>query len=191
MKGKMKDANHRPNHQAISQDYRASYLSAYMHQPVAFFDFQAHSPSKLIGRLSTEPDAIHKFIGNISVIVTVFVCLISTVALALVTGWQFALVVLASGLPIIFAANFVRERMENTFEEKAGAIFTDCVGYAGEYVEAIRTVASLNMEDHVAGSFGALLATHCQTARKHALTAMVWFALSEAVDLLCMALAFW
>ncbi|KAK5995687.1 ABC multidrug transporter MDR5 [Cladobotryum mycophilum] len=47
------------------------------------------------------------------------------------------------------------------------------------------------MEDLVAARFGGLLAEHSVRARKYALKAMIWFALSEAIDLLAMALAFW
>lgn len=168
------------------------YFDGFLNQPIEFFDAPSNGVGKLISRLSTDPESIHQLAGgNLSVLVTVSVSLASTIALALAVGWKYALVVLAGGLPVIFAANFVRERMENTFQENSQKVFTDCVGYATECIDAIRTVASLNMERHVEDQFGAILSEHCQRAGRYALRAMVMFALSESVDLLCMALAFW
>ncbi|KAK5995688.1 ABC multidrug transporter MDR5 [Cladobotryum mycophilum] len=119
----------------ISQDYRATYFNVFTHQSIAFFDERTNSPGSLIARLSTDPEAIKEFAGgNITVLITVAVSLIGTITLALVIGWKFALVVLAGGLPFIFAASYVREKMEHTFEENAGKVFNDCVGYASECV---------------------------------------------------------
>lgn len=176
----------------VSNDFRGSYFAAFARQPIAFFDQAQHAPSILLSKLSTDPDAIHGLAGgNLSVLVTVGTSLVGTVVLALAIGWKFALVVLAGGLPVIFLASYVRERMEHSFEDSAGKLFTECVGYAGECVQAIRTVSSLNMETYVERRFGGMLDAHCRRATHYALQAMVWFALSESVDLLCMALAFW
>ena len=161
-------------------------------QPMAFFDDLTNSPSTLLSRLATDPDAINSLAGsNIGVLVTVFVSLVSTIALALAVGWKLGLVVIFGGLPFIFAAGVVHERMENSFEEKAAKLFETSVGFAGECVGAIRTVSALNMEPFVEKQFGNLLSEHCQRAARYAVTSMVWFSLSEAIDLLCMALAFW
>ena len=70
-------------------------------------------------------------------------------------------------------------------------MFTDSVGFAGECIQAIRTVSALNMESLIEQQFGFLLAEHCERAARYVIKAMIWFALSDAIDLLCMALAFW
>ncbi|OCL13054.1 P-loop containing nucleoside triphosphate hydrolase protein [Glonium stellatum] len=178
--------------EAISQSYRISYFKSMLQQPILFFDSLDNSPSNLISRLATDPDAVNSLAGNnVAVLVTVGVSLISTSALALVVGWKLALVVLVGGLPLIFGAGLVHERMENSFEEVAGKMFSDSVGFAGECAQAIRTVSALNLEHLVENQFGQLLTEHCHRARRYAVRAMIWFALSEAIDLLCMALAFW
>jgi ATP-binding cassette, subfamily B (MDR/TAP), member 1 len=81
--------------------------------------------------------------------------------------------------------------MENSFEEKAAELFETSVGFAGECVGAIRTVSALNMGSLVEKQFGDLISEHCKKATRYALTAMVWFSISEAIELLCMGLAFW
>jgi ATP-binding cassette subfamily B (MDR/TAP) protein 1 len=175
-----------------SQDYRAIYFEAFCHQSISFFDQPSNSPGILAAKLSTDPESIHSFAGgNLSVLITVGVALVSTIALSLAVGWKLGLVVLAGGLPFIFAASYIREHMEQTFEENAARVFNDCVGYATECIQGIRTVVSLNMEGEVERRFGGLLDEHAVRARKYALRAMVWFALSESIELLAMALAFW
>lgn len=117
--------------------------------------------------------------------------LISVIVLALAVGWKLGLVVIFGGLPFIFGAGVVHERMENSFERVAEKMFMDSVGFAGECIQAIRTVSALNMEPIVEGRFEDLLEQHCRRATRYAVKAMVWFALSDAIEMLCMALAFW
>ncbi len=135
---------------AVSEDYRRMYFAAFVRLPIAYFDAADNAPAQLVARLDTEPDAVNSLAGdNVGVVVTVLVSLVGTVVLGLVIGWQFTLVVLAGALPFIFAASYVRERMEHTFEDNAGKVFDRCVGFAAESVAAIRTVVSLNMETYV------------------------------------------
>jgi ATP-binding cassette subfamily B (MDR/TAP) protein 1 len=161
-------------------------------QRVAFFDRLENSADNLVVRLSTDPDAISALIGdNIGVLGTVAVAMLSTVVMALAVGWKLGLVVLFGGLPFIFGAGVVREKMESSFEEKAGKIFAESVAYAGECLQAVRTVSALNMELLVEARFSQLLGEHQSQVVRSALYSMIWFALSESVDFLCMALAFW
>lgn len=126
------------------------YFASFVRLPIAYFDAADNTPTQLVARLDTEPDAVNSLASDsVGVVVTVLVSLVGTVVLGLTIGWQFTLVVLAGALPFIFAASYVRERMEHTFEEKAGKVFGRCVGFAAESVAAIRTVASLNMETYV------------------------------------------
>ncbi len=161
-------------------------------QDVAFFDRLENSADNLVARLSTDPDGINALVGdNVGVLGTVTVAMISTTVLALVVGWKLGLVVLFGGLPFIFGAGVVRERMEASFEENAGKMLSDSVAYAGECLQAIRTVSALNMESRVERRFQQLTAEYRQQALRNALRSMVWFALSESIEFLCMALAFW
>ncbi|KAJ5895438.1 hypothetical protein N7495_007129 [Penicillium taxi] len=161
-------------------------------QPIGFFDLTANSSGGLLSRLSTNPDAIKSLVGiNIAVLMTVGVALLSVIVLALATGWKLGLVVIFGGSPFIFSAGIVHEKMDNNLEKVAQTMFTDSVSFAAECIQAIRTVSSLNMEPVVEAQFGRLLNDHCQQAIRYSVRTMVWFALSDAIDMLCMALAFW
>ncbi|KAL7931860.1 P-loop containing nucleoside triphosphate hydrolase protein [Trichoderma chlorosporum] len=176
----------------VAQAYRYDYLQSMMSQPMAFFDLDENSVGSLLSRLSSDPDAVNALSGsNLAVIVTVGVALVSCVILALAVGWKLGLVVLFGGFPFIFGAGVVHERMQNSFEEKAGAMLADSVGFAGEAIQAIRTVSALNTEPLIEERFGKLLEEYSHNAWRYAVRSMTWFALSDSIDLLCMALAFW
>jgi len=108
-----------------------------------------------------------------------------------VIDWKLSLVAIFGAFPFIFGAGLLHEAMENSFEEVATRTFADSVGFAGECVQAIKTVSSLSMEGVVETKFGQLLDEHCRRASKHALKTMAWFSLSGAIDMLCMGLTFW
>ncbi|KAH8807174.1 P-loop containing nucleoside triphosphate hydrolase protein [Xylogone sp. PMI_703] len=176
----------------LAQQYRLTYFKSMISQPISFFDLEENSSGSLVSRLSTDPDAVNALAGdNVAVLVTVGVALVSTVTLALAIGWKLGLVVLFGGLPLIFGAGVIHERMENSFEEKAGKMFTESVGYAGEHIQAIRTISALNMEIVVERHFGQMMVDYCQRAARYAIRNMLWFSASDSIDLLCMALAFW
>ncbi|KAH8677965.1 hypothetical protein BX600DRAFT_545651 [Xylariales sp. PMI_506] len=99
----------------LGEEFRASYFQALAHQSISFHDKPHNSPSRLISLHSTDPDAIYRLAGgDLPVLVTMGTSLISTIVLVLAVGWKFALVVLAGGLPVIFAASYVRESIEHS-----------------------------------------------------------------------------
>lgn len=161
-------------------------------QRMSFYDLEDNAPGSLLSRLSSDPDAVNALAGsNFAVIITVGVALISCMILALAVGWKLGLVVLFGGFPFIFGAGVVHERMQNAFETNAGAMLTHSASFASECVQAIRTVSALGIEPVIERQFAALMESYRQRAWRHALRGMVWFALSDSIDLLCMALAFW
>ncbi|KAL6695716.1 P-loop containing nucleoside triphosphate hydrolase protein [Trichoderma pleuroticola] len=176
----------------VAQSYRYDYLRSMMSQSMAFFDLEENSVGSLLSRLSSDPDAVNALAGsNLAVIVTVGVALVSCVVLSLAAGWKLGLVVLFGGFPFIFGAGVVHERMQISFEEKSGAMLAESVGFASEAIQAIRTVSALNTEPLVEKKFGTLLDEYSLNAWQYAVRSMTWFALSDSIDLLCMALAFW
>jgi ATP-binding cassette, subfamily B (MDR/TAP), member 1 len=161
-------------------------------QRVAFFDSSSNSSRSLLSRLATDPESLKSLAGpNIGVIIVVGVSVLSALILSLAVDWKLALVAIFGAFPFIFGAGFLHEAMENSFEERASRTFADSVGFAGECIQAIKTVSSLRMEGVVETKFGLMLEEHCRRASKHILTTMIWFSLSEAIDMLCMGLTFW
>ncbi|KAF2673407.1 P-loop containing nucleoside triphosphate hydrolase protein [Microthyrium microscopicum] len=178
--------------ESIAQYYRFQYFVSLAWKPLSYFDSESNAPSAILNRLATDPENINSFAGsNLAVLVTILVSLISTITLALAVGWKLALVVIFGGLPFIFSAGVFHERMENGFEEKSAKAFEGSVGFASECVGILKTVSALNMEPLVEKRFAALLSEHCTNVARYQIVAMIWFALSESIELLCMALAFW
>ncbi|KAI9738848.1 MAG: hypothetical protein M1834_008355 [Cirrosporium novae-zelandiae] len=177
--------------QGVAQQYRVTYLTNMLHQPTAFFDNPDNLAGKLSSRLITESRSMKSSLESLGVVVCVGVSLFSTVILSLVIGWKLALVAIFGALPFIFGAGLIHEKMENSFEEVANKTFADSVGLANECVQAIRTVKAMVMEPVFQEKFAEVLRAHCQQATKHSIRNMVWFALSDSIDLLCMGLTFW
>ena len=151
-----------------------------------------NSSGSLVSCLATDPDAVKSLAGpNLGVMIVVSTSIISTVVLSLAVGWKLGLVATFGALPFIFFAGLVHESMEQRFEDIVSDIFSDSVGFASECIQAIKTVNSLNMEERIEDRFGAMLKDHCGKAQWHALKSMIWFALSESIELLCMGLTFW
>src|ERR1700759_4135802 len=119
--------------QTVVQHHRFLYFRSIASKPISYFDFESHFPNFLLSRLATNPENVNSLAGsNIAVLVTVFVSFTSTVVLALAVGWKLALVVIFGGLPFIFGAGVIHERMENGFEENAARAFETSVNFASE-----------------------------------------------------------
>jgi ATP-binding cassette, subfamily B (MDR/TAP), member 1 len=161
-------------------------------QSIAFFDDSTNSSGSLTSRLATDPDAIKSLAGpNLGAITVVGVSILSTVILSLAVGWKLGLVAIFGALPFIFFAGLVHESMEHRFEEIVSETFSDGVGFASECIQAIKTVNAFSTEDRIESHFVVLLKGHCAKAQKYAMKSMIWFALSESIDLLCMGLTSW
>jgi ATP-binding cassette subfamily B (MDR/TAP) protein 1 len=161
-------------------------------QDMSFFDDSENSSGSLSSRLTNDPESVKSLAGpNLGTLTVVSVGLISSVIFSLAIGWKLALVACFGALPFIFGAGLVHERMEDSFEEVASKAFGGSVSFASECVSAMKTVSSLVMEQLVDERYGRLLDEHGRKTQIYALRTMVWFALSESVDLLCMALTFW
>jgi ATP-binding cassette subfamily B (MDR/TAP) protein 1 len=159
---------------------------------MSFFDDSENSSGSLAARLTNDPEDVKSLAGpNLGTLTVVGVGLISSVIFSLIIGWKLALVACFGALPFIFGAGLVNERMEESFEKVASKTFESSNSFASECVSAIKTVSSLAMENLVDERYGALLVEHGRRTQRYAFRAMCWFALSESIDLLCMALTFW
>jgi ATP-binding cassette subfamily B (MDR/TAP) protein 1 len=70
-------------------------------------------------------------------------------------------------------------------------VFAESSKFAGEAFGAVRTVMSMTLEDVICDRYAVLLKGHVDAARKKARYTTLVFALSDSVNLLCMALTFW
>ncbi|KAK2746070.1 multidrug-resistance transporter mdr5 [Myotisia sp. PD_48] len=172
--------------------YRSKYFKAMISQDIEYFDIPANSSGSLTARLSTDPQHLQDLISsNIGLILIVIVNLISVTILALATGWKLALVALFGCLPPLFAAGFTRMRMEMQAQDKNAKPFLESARFAAEAVSAIRTVSSLTLEPTVYNNYHAKLREPFIRSIKYTSFAMIFFGLSDSIDMATMALAFW
>lgn len=172
-----------------SRFYRSEYLNGMLRQDVEFFDRQENSPGSLTARLATDPQALQDLISvNLGLIIIVLVNLIASCILALAVGWRLALVAIFGCLPALFLAGFVRIRMEMYSQDKNAKLYLESARFAAEAVGAIRTVSSLTLESKVYDSYADCLRLPTRRSYKHIGISMIFFGLSDSIDLLGMSL---
>ena len=77
------------------------------------------------------------------------------------------------------------------FEKMNNIVFKESSQFAAEAIGAFRTVTSLTLEATIGGRYSALLDQHVKDAFNGARFASLVFALSDSIELLCMAFSFW
>ena len=93
--------------------------------------------------------------------------------------------------PVIITAAFIRLRFEMQFVKLNSKVFEESSQFAAETIRAFRTVTSLTLEDPILDRYNKLLQEHVSNAFKKAWKAAFVFALSDSIELPCMALGFW
>lgn len=170
--------------------YRLEYFRAILHQNMQFFDRVASGA--LVSRLTTDPSDLHELISvNMGLILSVFISLISSSIVALAYEWKLALVAIFGALPFTFSAGFIRMKLDSSLAEATAQIFEESTRFAFDALSAIRTVKAFTMEETVQSSYQKHLSSNVKNLYRRATTVMVFFALSESLELLAAALAFW
>ena len=77
------------------------------------------------------------------------------------------------------------------FVQLNSKVFEESSQFAAETIRAFRTVTALTLEDSILARYNALLQEHVSNAFKKAWKAAFVFALSDSIELPCMALGFW
>ncbi|KAL8871210.1 MAG: hypothetical protein Q9174_002912 [Haloplaca sp. 1 TL-2023] len=178
--------------QIVAHSYRSEMFVTILKQDKEFFDRVENRSGSLVSRLSTLPSQVQDLISaNLLLMSIVIVNLIASCALALASGWKFALVVIGGGLPPLLLSAYIRIRLEQRLGQEIDQRFYESASVATEAVTAIKTVSSLTMESGVLDSYAMLLANIAQTSAKSTLHTMFWAALAQSLDFLMMALGFW
>lgn len=175
----------------LTKFYRFEYFRAVLLQPrIDFFD---RVPSgTLASRLSSDPASLHDLISvNLGLLISIFVSLISGSIIALAYSWKLGLVAVFGAMPFVFAAGFVRMKLDSSLSEATAKIFEDSAGFAFDALSVIRTVKAYTLEDTVRESYQEHLSATIGKLYRQTAVIMLFFALSESVELLAGALTFW
>lgn len=178
--------------QTVTHRYRREMFEQVMSQDMDFFDLPGNTSGALTSKLSSLPTQLQELIsGNIMLICIVVVNVVSSSALAIAYGWKLGLVVVFGGLPPLLVAGFYRIRLELRMESINSDASADSAGVASEAVTSIRTVASLTLERLVIKQYSAMLDDILRRSIKSFAWTMFFFALSQSIEFLAMALGFW
>lgn len=178
--------------QAVIKFYRLEMFNNFLRQDMTFFDRPGNTTGALVSRLSTEPAQIQELLSfNIGLLLIIIVNLSSSCILAIIIGWKLGLVLVLGALPFLVSSGYVKIRLEAKLDEDTSSRFADSAGVASEAVMAIRTVSSLVMERDIIDKFEQSLHNIATTSVKSMGWTMFWYALSQSISFLCMALGFW
>lgn len=178
--------------QVVTHRYRNEMFRNVLQQDMDFFDRPENSSGALTSKLSSVPTALQELIGaNILLLVIVLVNLVSCSILAIVYGWKLGLVVVFGGLPLLVGAGYARIRLDQRLEVQTAERFANSAGLATEAVTSIRTVAALTLERQILSEYDELLDSVVLNTVRSLVWTMLWFAFSQSLDFLIMALGFW
>ncbi|KAI9744703.1 MAG: hypothetical protein M1818_001628 [Claussenomyces sp. TS43310] len=176
----------------VSSNYRQQYFESIIQKPIEFFDAEDNSSGTLVSRVSSDPTQLEEMMGtNMAVVLVAVFSIFGCIAIAFSFGWKLTLVALFSSLPIILSSSWYRTRFEVQFEQMNASVFAESSKFAAEAIGAFRTVTSLTLEDMICDRYATLLKAHVDKAWKKARYTTLVLALSDSVNMPCMALAFW
>jgi ATP-binding cassette subfamily B (MDR/TAP) protein 1 len=162
-----------------------------LRQDVPFFDQKNHSVGELMSLLSSSTSDLG---GVGGIVIGTIMSFCGTIGggliLSLAIGWKLALVC-ASTIPLVAGCGYLRLMMLSIFDEKVKKTHTASVSYASEAISAIRTVASLCLEEQVLANYNQMLGEQAAKSLRSILQTSVLYAASQSITFLCAGLAFW
>jgi ATP-binding cassette, subfamily B (MDR/TAP), member 1 len=178
--------------QHLMRFYKLELFHTTMRQKMTFFDDPRNTTGSLVSRLSSEPTNLQDLLSaNIAIILISVVNLGSCCILAVVVGWKLGLVLVFGALPFLVLSGYVRIRLDFKLEDQTSDMFARSSGLASEAVRAIRTVSSLTLEKFVLKQYEEALAGIEKKSLASVGKIMFWYALSQSISFLAMALGFW
>lgn len=178
--------------QIVSRRYRRELFKNTMRQDIAFFDLDHNATGAICSRLLTNASNLNELLGiNSALILINIVTVISVSILGIAYGWKLGLVCVFGALPPLLFSGYLRIRLEYKLEEDTATRFASSAAIAAEAISAIRTVASLTLENKMLQLYrGKLDVVATQSIRALTFT-MLWYALTQSINFLAMALGFW
>lgn len=178
--------------QTMTHFYRRVIFDTVLKQDIQFFDRAENTTGALASRLSSQPTQVQELFGfNLATIFIVIVNLTSSCILGLAMGWKLGLVVIFGGMPPLVFAGYLRMKLEFKMNNDTSKRFADSAALAGEAVAAIRTVSSLALERRVLDRYREKVDRIVQVSIPSIVYTMFWFALTQSIEFLVLALGFW
>ncbi|KAL5330302.1 hypothetical protein ACEPPN_003828 [Leptodophora sp. 'Broadleaf-Isolate-01'] len=178
--------------QAVTYRYRKEMFTDMLKQDMEFFNLPGNTSGALTSKLSSLPTQLQDLLSaNILLIFIVFVNVVSSSILAIAYGWKLGLVMVFAGLPPLLVSGYIRIRLETALEKKNSDRFAESASLASEAVLAIKTVSSLTLESTILNRYNEMLSSIVQVSIKSLMWTIGWYAISQSLEFLVMALGFW
>ncbi|KAI6848552.1 multidrug resistance protein [Hortaea werneckii] len=178
--------------QKVTRRYRLETFNNTAKQDIAFFDKESNSTGAITSRLSTCATDLQELLGfNAGLILNNIVTVISCAILGIAFGWKLGLVCTFGALPPMLVCGYARIRLEMKLDDDTAKRFASSAAVAAEAVGAVRTVASLCLEETVLDQYRERLSIVAAKSRRTLLSTMFWYAITQSINFLAMALGFW
>lgn len=163
---------------------------AMLRQDMTFFDMKENTAGALASVLSTEATLIAGISGaTLGALLNFVVTIIGAIAVSCSFGWKLALVC-TSTMPLLLACGFLRTWVLSDLE-KRNRRETEAAGFACEAASAIRTVASLRLEEEVCRRYSQMLGLQTRQDLWSTLLSSTLYAMSQSLFFFASGLAFW
>jgi ATP-binding cassette subfamily B (MDR/TAP) protein 1 len=162
-----------------------------LRQDMAFMDEKKNGAGSLTSFLSTEINHLTGISGvTLGALLSSGTTLFAAVCIALAIGWKLALITMST-IPVVLGCGILRSWSLRRFDENSKAAYQESANYACENTNAIRTIASFNMESKVDQDYHEQITKQGRTSLKSNLRTSSLYAASQSLIVLCSALSFW
>lgn len=171
---------------------RREILDSFLRQDLRFFDRPENTVGALTSRLDSYPQAILELMGfTVAIILMSAINIVASSVLAIAVSWKLGLIGVFVGLPPMMLGGYARVRLETKMDDEMGQRLSASASVASETVMAIRTVASLAIENTVLRKYVDELDRAIIQASGPMFHMMIWFSLTQSVEYFVLALGFW
>jgi ATP-binding cassette subfamily B (MDR/TAP) protein 1 len=161
-----------------------------LRQDIAFFDADQNSSGTLASFLSVETNQLAGISGaTLGAIINFTITIIGATAVSCSFGWKLALVCVST-MPVLLSCGFLRFWVLSRLEKRTKR-HTEAAGFACEATSAIRTVASLTLEQDIWQRYHEKLDAQTIEDLRHILLSSMLYAMSQSFNLFATGLAFW
>lgn len=127
---------------------------------------------------------------TVAIILMSAINIVASSVLAVAVSWKLGVIGVFVGLPPIMLG-YARVRLETKMDDEIGQRLSVSASIASETVMAIRTVASLALENTVLKKYTDELDRAIIQASGPMFHMMIWFSLTQSVEYFVLALGFW
>lgn len=175
----------------LRQRSKIQTFQSIVRQDIEFFDKAENSVGALISNLANQTTQLAGISGItlgtiLQSVTTLFTGLIAGIAI----GWKLGLVCTAT-VPVLLFCGYCRFHLLTVYEKRSRRVYDDSASFACEAAASMRTVASLTREQDMICEYTEALKNQEKRNIRSTLFTSVFYALIEALALLCSALALW